>query len=190
MTLNLYFLEITQKYRVLRNCFLAVNISVLRAVSSCHLLNVNSKTRNSKNILLFTSTRRRKISEIIGVTTFFNCKKHSKNGCFFFQAMSCGFLKWPKMVLYAFLLNARKSPKEEILGSRKSLILGLRNSLRLNLYSHAEILEWHNLFFRDEKVEGKEGYWTSFGRSFGSVFGGVVVTTVQLSDDFSGSNLL
>ena len=110
---------------MLRNCFLPVNISVLRPVSSCHLLNVNSKTQNSKNILLFTSTRRRKISEIIGVTTFFNSKKHSKNDCFFFQAMPCRFQKSPKMVFYTFPLNTRKSPKEEILESLKSLILGL-----------------------------------------------------------------
>ena len=110
---------------MLRNGFSPVNISVLRAVNTCHLLNVNSKTQNSKNIFLFTSTRRRKISEINGVTTFFNYKKDSKKGCFFFQAMPCRFLKLPKMVLYSFLLNARKSPKEEILGSRKSLILGL-----------------------------------------------------------------
>ena len=126
-----------RKFRVLRNCFSPVNISVLRAVNACLLLIVNSKTLNLKNIFLFTSTRRRKILEIIGVTTFFNCKKHSKNGCFFFQAMPCRFLKWPKMVFYTFLLNTRKSPKEEILESLKSLILGLEQQSKYGFaYQH------------------------------------------------------
>ena len=120
-----FFFHVKNRRRVLRNCFSPVNISVLRAVNACLLLNVNSKTLNLKSIFLFTSTRRRKILEIIGVTTIFNCKKPSKNGCFFFQAMPCRFLKSQKMVFYTFLLNTRKSPKEEILESLKSLILGL-----------------------------------------------------------------
>ena len=128
VTLALWFQ--LNNFGVLRNGFSPVNISVLRTVNICLLLIVNSKTLNLKNIFLFTSTRRHKISEIIGVTSFFNCKNHSKNGCFFFQAMPCGFLKWPKMVFYTFLLNTRKSPKEEILESLKSLILGLAQHSR------------------------------------------------------------
>ena len=64
-------------------------INLTKPTKNSFLLDVGSGTGdhvaifNSKNILLFTTTRRRKISEIIGVNTFFNCKKHSKNDCFF-----------------------------------------------------------------------------------------------------------
>ena len=55
----------------------------LQAIMTCLLLTVNSKTVNLKNIFIFTNTRRRKISEIICFTTFFNCIKQSKNVRFF-----------------------------------------------------------------------------------------------------------
>ena len=91
---------------------------------ACLLLTVNSKTRNSKINFVFTNTTRRKISEINCFKTVFNCIKHSKNHVFLCQAIPGGFWKSLKMVFYTGQTKPRKSQKEHILVSRKSLILG------------------------------------------------------------------
>ena len=108
--------------------------SFLHAVMACLLLIVNLKTKNFKINFVFTNTTRRKISEINCFKTVFNCIKHSKNVVFLCQAIPGGFRKSRKMVFYTGQTKPRKSQKEHILVSRKSLILGFaKHSTNLSL---------------------------------------------------------